>query len=105
MPWTTAGMEPKTCGDPAVWPRTRFLSRVALLTMSFFVFLLWVHTLHDMESISLPAALCGVSPNFDAEARASGLGYGRHPKSDLAARCFEDLQGLSSKTAFCASVE
>ena len=71
--------------------------------MSFFVFLLWVHNLHDIESIPLPAGLCGVSPNFDAEARASGLGYGRHPKSDSAARCFEDLQGLSSKTAFCAS--
>lgn len=50
----------------------------------------------------LAAGLCGVSPKFDAEARAIGLGYSRHPKSDLAAPCVEDLGGLSSKTAFGA---
>lgn len=97
-PWMTAEME---SNDPAVWLSARLLV-TDLADGMCFVFLLWVHTLHDMESIPLPAGLC-VSPKFDAEARASGLGYGPHPKSDLAARCFEDLQGLSSKTAFCAS--
>ena len=33
MPWMTADMESKTCGDPAVWLSSRFLSHVALLTV------------------------------------------------------------------------